>query len=116
MDNLTTIISVGQNIAQAISNLAQTYLNVNGNNSVTGITAATLVSTKPGRMCMCSVIAADGVLADAGLIYDANSTLDLSRPIFNIPPTPGDFFVNFPVAYGILVVPGPGMTVSVSYS
>lgn len=114
MASLSDILTAALNLVQAVNNASKTYLNVNGIKSVANIQTATVISTTSGRMCNISVLATDGT--HGGTIYDTNNAADLSRPIYTIPETVGEFFVNWPISYGILVVPGAGMTVSASYS
>lgn len=108
-DLLTTI----KNVVTALNNAAQTYLNINGLQNNANITTATVVKTTSGRLAMVSVIAGGSA---NGTIYDAINTTSTSTPIFTIPDTPGVFFANLPVTNGIVVVPGSGQIVTVSYS
>lgn len=111
--SLTDILTTAQNVVTAINGLGQTFLNVSGKKSAPALTSSTYVSSAAGRVCMVSIV--DGGSA-SGTIYDATSATDTSRPIFTIIDTPGIIEVNIPVIYGILVVPGTGQTVSISYS
>jgi hypothetical protein len=120
MANLSDILTTAQNIASAINGIAQTYLNVQGIKNTAGITAAKLVSVVSAapnppnaRLARVSVIVAGSV---AGTIYDANNVTATTNPIYVIPMTVGVFEVNFPLSFGLVVVPGTGQTVSVSYS
>lgn len=101
-----------QNIAQGIGTLAQTYLNVQGAQNTANITVATLVKSGRGRIANVAVIVAGAV----GRIYDANSASATTNPIFVIPAALGVYVVNFPLNFGLVVAPGAGQTVSVSWS
>jgi hypothetical protein len=50
------------------------------------------------------------------MIYDSADASNLTRPIYHIDKVEEVIFANLPVVYGILVVPGTGQAVSVSYS
>lgn len=105
--------STFQNIAQSIYGLQQAYTNVNGAQNLADITTPTLVSAKGGRLCKVSIIVAG---SGNGAIYDNTDLTSTLRQIYVIPNTLGLLFVNMPVGYGIVVVPGTGQTVAVSWS
>lgn len=113
MAALTDILTTGQNIVTAINGLAQSYRLLQGNRSATGLTAATSVLSGQGRMVNVSVIVAG---SGAGAIYDATDATLTAAPVFTIPMTAGVYPINFPVSNGIVVAPGTGQTVSISYS
>ena len=116
-DILTTL----KNVATAINGLATTELNIAGSQSACGITSATLVKIGAGRIVTVSVIVGGST---NGKIYDAATVSDTSKPLCVIPYTAGasgdtpEFanVVNLPCAFGLLVVPGTGQTVTVGYS
>lgn len=110
--SLTDILTTFKLLVQAVNNWSTTELDINGNQSLSGITSATLVKASPGRVVTLSVIVAGA----AGTIYDANSTTDTSRPICVIPATAGVTQVNMTCQFGIVVAPGSGQTASVGYS
>lgn len=111
--SLDSILTTAQNVVQAINGLAVTYLNVQGTSSVADIDAATLVRTGAGRLATVSITTAGSA---AGAIYDASVATSTEREVFSIPNTLGVVFVNMPVRYGIVVAPGTGQVVAVSYS
>jgi putative NADPH-quinone reductase len=113
MASLSDILTTAKNIASAINNVAQTYVSVQGAQVRQNITAATVVSSAPGRLAMVSITTGGSA---NGVIYDAAATGVTSRPIYAIPNTIGIVFVNLPVIYGIVVAPGTGQVVTVSYS
>ena len=113
MASLDDMLTTAKNIVTAINGVSQTYLNVNGSRISTTITAATLLKTGSGRVAMVSIIVGG---SGSGTIYDTNNATLTNNPIFTIPDTPGIIFINLPVVNGIVVVPGAGQTVSVSYS
>ena len=105
--------TVYQNIVQAVNTLSLNYINVQGAQTIVNITAPTLVRSGVGRMCVCSITTAG---SSNGTIYDSNSTSVSTSPIFTIPNTIGIIVVNLPVTHGIVVIPGTGQAVTVSYS
>jgi len=86
-----------------------------GTNTAKNITAATVIKAVAGRVCVVSVIQAG---SGAGGIYDLNTTSGsgVANAICVVPDTQGVFSVDMPCSTGILVVPGTGQTLAVSYS
>lgn len=113
MASLSDLLTTAKNIASAINGVAQTYVFVQGSQIRQNITAATVVSTGQGRLAMVSVTTAGSA---HGAIYDSASTSITTRPIYHIDKVENVVFANLPVVYGILVVPGSGQAVTVSYS
>jgi hypothetical protein len=111
--SLGDILNAIINLTRTVTSLAQTYLQVQGLTNSAGITTATLVKNAPGRVCVVSVIVGGSA---AGTIYDSTNVSSPTNPIYYITHYPGTQTVNFPTQYGIVVVPGSGQTVSVSYS
>jgi hypothetical protein len=111
--SLSDVITVAQNIAQAINTLAQGYLNVQGAQNFTGLTTPTVVKTSAGRIAIISVIVAGST---PGMVYDSAATTSTVRPLYVIPNTVGVYVVSLPASYGVLVTPGTGQTVSGSFS
>lgn len=80
------------------------------------ITAATVIKSSPGRVFTISVVVAGSA---AGAVYDATSTSGntAANQIGVVPNTAG--IINFnamPTAAGIVVAPGTGQTLAVSWS
>lgn len=113
MAGFIDILSAAQNIVTAINSAAQTYLSVNGNASLSGLTAATVVKSSAGRVCVVSVIVGG---AGVGTVYDAAATGVTTAPVYTIPTTAGAYEVNIATANGIVVAPGSGQTVTVGFS
>ena len=113
MAGIVDILTAANNIVTAINNATKAYLNVNGSTSVMNMTAATLVKSSPGRICSVSVVVAG---AATGTVYDANVSTATTNPIYTIPMTAGVYVVNIPTQVGIVVKPGSGQTISVSFS
>jgi hypothetical protein len=113
MASLSDLLTTAKNIASAINGVAQTYVFVQGSRVSQNITAGIVVSSQPGRLATVSVTTAG---TTTGTIYDSSSGSITTRPIYTIPNTVGVVFVNLPLAYGIVVVPGTDQAVTVSYS
>jgi hypothetical protein len=125
MSSLSDIFATAKNIVSAINGAAQTYLNVQGAQNRVGLTPngaspyGTLVKSGVGRIAVVSVTTAGSTV---GGVYDCNSIATVSassvpvNQIYVIPMAIGVYVVNLPVSYGIVVVPGTGMFVTVSYS
>ena len=113
MASLTDILTAAQNIVTALNNASKTYLNVNGTTNAAALTAATVVKSSSGRVCSVSVLVAG---AAVGKIYDAATASSTANALYTIPMSVGTVTVNMPTQYGIVVAPGSGQTVTVSYS
>jgi hypothetical protein len=113
MASLSDLLTTAKNIASAINGVAQTYVAVQGARIQQNITATAVVNNAAGRLAVVTVTTAGTTV---GVIYDADATGVTTRPIYTIPNTVGVVFVNLPVVYGIVVVPGTGQAVTVSYS
>lgn len=113
MASLSDLLTTAKNIASAINGVAQTYVFVQGAQIRQNITAATVVRAGQGRLATVSVTTAGSAV---GTIYDSASTSIVTRPIYTIPNTVGVVSVNLPVVYGVVVTPGTGQAVTVSYS
>jgi hypothetical protein len=113
--SLSDILTSVKNIVTALATEAANYLNVNGQVCTSGLIAPTIVKASAGRIASVSVIVAG---AATGLIYDATSLTDTTKPLYVIPMAVGTapYVVNLPASFGIVVVPGSGQTVTVSWS
>jgi len=78
------------------------------------ITATTVVKTTAGRIAKISVIVAG---SGAGSVYDAATTgaAGAANEVAVIPATAGVVNIDFPVSNGIVVSPGTGQTLAISY-
>lgn len=113
MSSLSDILTAVKNIPSAINALAQTYISVQGSQNFADISSATVVKATAGRVATVVVTTAGSA---TGKIYDQNIVTGTTRILYVIPMTVGVFFVNMPTAYGIVVAPGTGQVVTVSYS
>jgi hypothetical protein len=85
-----------------------------GTSSQLNITAATLVKATPGRLVKIEVTTAGSA---AGAAYDAATTSGnvAANLIAPLPDTVGGIVLDWPCQNGILIVPGTGQVLSVSY-
>lgn len=120
MSSLSDILTAAKNIVTAINGLGQTYIRVSGasrSETLTGVTPV-LVTVGQGRLASISVTASSGSVT--GMIYDLSSTVGSGIVIGNsicfIDHVKAVTYVNLPYNNGLVVVPGAGMTVVVSYS
>lgn len=111
--SLSDILTAVKNIVTALATEAQNYLNVHGAVNAANISVPTVVKPIAGRIARLSVINAGSA---TGLIYDGNSLTATTRPLAVIPSAVEIIEINFPFSFGLLIVPGTGQTVSVSYS
>ena len=113
MSSLTDILTTAKNIVTAINGLGQTFLSVNGTKRSDTITASTVVTTGQGRLVGASVVVPGS--SDA-IIYDSTSTSNLTSAIAGINNTNGFKDLGIPFNNGLVVVPGTGMTLVLTYS
>lgn len=113
MASLSDILTAAKNIVTALNQIGQTFLQVQGSRVYTNITSATLVQDGQGRIARVSVVVTAGT---AGAIYDASSASLATDQVWVIPDAVGVTEINMPVNNGIVVAPGAGQTVSISYS
>lgn len=87
-----------------------------GNTNNLSITAATIIKSSPGRVYVVSVIVAGST---AGAVYDSKLTTGntAANQIGVIADVLGPVnFCGFPTNTGIVVVPGTGQTLAVSWA
>jgi hypothetical protein len=111
--SLSDLLSAVKNLVQAAGTIAQNYLNVQGQQSAAALTAPTIIKISGGRIARVSVIVAGSAV---GTVYDGASLSATASPLYIIPNTVGVVEVNMPANVGILVAPGTGQKVSVSFS
>ncbi|KWN80868.1 hypothetical protein WM24_23835 [Burkholderia ubonensis] len=85
-----------------------------GKTPIYNITAAAVVKATPGRLVRINVVVAGSA---AGTANDCATTgaAAAANEIAVIPNTVGTYYLDWPCATGIVVVPGTGQTVAVSY-
>ena len=113
MASTDDLLTAQKGFVTATNNSTQTMLQVNGISPAYGLTATTVVKTGAGRLAKVSIIVAGSA---NGTAYDATSASVTTAPIYMIPMTVGVVEVNMPFQNGLVVAPGSGQTVSVSYA
>lgn len=92
-----------------------------GKSSTLNITAAAVVATVPKDFALgqCRLVRVQVLVAGstAGAAYDGNSTSGntAANQIGAWPNTVGTYLIDMPCLSGIVIVPGTGQTVAVSY-
>ena len=114
MASLDDILTAQKNGVVAINQVASNAFGVQGRKSYLEITADTLVHTGEAWVARISVIVAGA----AGGIYDANTVAGAvtGTQLCVIPATVGIHDVLMPVTKGIVVKPGAGQKVSISFT
>jgi hypothetical protein len=114
--SLSDLLTAVKNLVIALNGATQAFKEVNGLSTLEGITAATVVKTSAGRVASVSVTTAG---SGTGMIYDSPNTTQ-TMPLWVIPEATASngepYVVNLPCDSGILVVPGTGQTLAVSWS
>lgn len=113
MSSLSDILTAAKNIAVAINNASQSYLKVQGVSRSSTLTSTASISSGQGRLASVSVIVAGSTSAT---IYDSSAVGNLSSALAVVGNTVGVTVINLPYNNGLVVVPGTGMTVVVTYS
>jgi hypothetical protein len=113
MSSISDILTATKNIVTAINGLGQTYLQVSGTKVSTAVSAATLALVGQGRLVRVVVTTAGSA---PGSIYDASVSTATTQKVFVIANTVGVTDVSIPVNNGIVIAPGTGQVVTVSYS
>jgi len=86
-----------------------------GQKTFLNVTTKTLVKATAGRIAKVNVLVAGGT--NTGAVYDHATTTGTGAAnlVAVIPDTVGSYVIDFPCANGIVVDPGTGNTVSISY-
>ncbi|OYY59037.1 MAG: hypothetical protein B7Y55_01115 [Polynucleobacter sp. 35-46-207] len=91
-------------------------VNVSGNNlNMLNITAATVVKAFPGKIVNVNVTTAGTTV---GSVSDIATTAGVAAAnlVASIPNAVGSYPLNFPCKVGIVITPGTGQVISVSYN
>jgi hypothetical protein len=107
------IVTVAKSLAQAIAQAGQNYLTVQGAQSTPNITKQTVLKNQPGRICTIIVTVAGST---TGTVVDSAVAAAVTPVVYVIPEAVGIYVVNYPMAYGLIVSPGTGQTINVSWS
>ena len=113
--NLTNILSALQNGVQAINNVANALLRGQGKLTSETVSASTLVVSGKGYLVNFSVIDAG---SSVGKIHNAGSieTAASQNSMVAVPNTAETVAVSKYFDYGIVIIPGSGQTLNVTYS
>ena len=112
----TALVPFPQDSTAALSTLpGQNVAGISGTGSKLNITAATAVKAGPGRLIRVSVLVAG---SGTGTVNDCATTgaAATANEVFVIPETVGVYTLEWPHLVGIVIVPGTGQTIAVSYS
>ena len=113
------ILTSQKNHVVATNSLNQTWINYlraeHGDKTSVCVTSPTMIAIGPGRLVSISVVVAG---TDGGFVYNESSaeTPDPSGRIAMIPKEAGVYPANFVFTDGLLVAPGAGQAVTVSYT
>jgi hypothetical protein len=107
------LLTALQQLVTALNGAATSYANIVGVANFGPITSATVVKNSAGRICEIAVISAG---TTTGYVYDSASTSATTATMIPIPNVVGVYRVQWPMAVGILCVPGTGQTISGTYS
>ena len=86
-----------------------------GIGSFLNVTAATLVKASRGRIANISVITAGSTVGSANDVASIAGAL-AANEVFAIPNIVGMYNVDFPCQNGIVVTPGTGQVIAISYN
>jgi len=112
--SLDDILTAQKNGVVAINNLAQTTIRSVGTQTSLTVTAATVVFTGAGYIVNFSVVVAGSA---SGTIYNANNTSPTaSNALCATPATLGIYSAGQVFTSGLVVVPGTGQSINVTYS
>ena len=111
--SLSDILTAIHNLIQTLGQVQQAYAQVEGLANFANITQATVIKASGGRICRVSVLTAKSQI---GTIFDGATLTATTRPLYVIPTTVGVYDVDLPTGFGILIIPGAGMSLSGSFS
>lgn len=115
MATLDDILTTQKNGVIGINNLSRTQLYLAGQQTSATVTGATLVIAGSGRLVSFSTTVAGSA---AGLIHNAASTslASASNALVATPTTIGVYHVGVQFTGGLVIAPGTGQSVNVTYS
>jgi predicted nucleic acid-binding Zn ribbon protein len=112
--SLDDILTAQKNGVVAINNLAQTTIRSVGTQTSSTVTAATVVFTGAGFIVNFSVVVAGSA---NGMIYDGNTTSPAAADALCVTPTTvGVYSAGQVFTSGLVIVPGTGQSINVTYS
>lgn len=113
--SLADILTTQKNAVIGVNNLSDTLYNLEGFRNSREVSATALLQQGDSWVARISVIVAG---SSTGLIYDAPSVglAGTGNRLYVIPNTVGIHEVKLPANQGIVVTPGTGMILCVSFS
>lgn len=118
----TDLLTTAKNVVTQMATLGQQWLAIQGTQTAKGLTATTLLKSGAGRVASVVVVvagSADGAIYDAistAAIGPSNLIWTIHKSLTVIDQTSVPVVLNLPFKDGLVIVPGTGMTVVVSYS
>ena len=115
MATLDDILTAQKNGVVAINNLNQTTNKIAGAFTSATVTGSTAVVVGAGRLVSFSLVVAG---SSTGLVHDASSTANASaaNALVAVPNTIGVYQVGSRFSKGVVIVPGIGQSINVTYS
>ena len=115
MASLGDILTTQKNGVVAINNIFQALSALNPTTTSATVTSSTLVITGSGRLISFSVVVAGSA---NGLIYNAGTPSGgaAANTLVATPTTVGVYAANMVFTDGLVVVPGTGQSINVTYS
>lgn len=112
--SLSDLLTAQKNGVVAINGVAQATLRGLGTQTSLTVTAATVVFIGPGYLVNFAVVVAGSA---AGTIYDANNTSPSAHDaLCAVPTTVGVVKTGQVFTSGLVIVPGTGQSINVTYS
>jgi hypothetical protein len=112
--SLDDILTAQKNGVVAINNLAQTTIRSIGTQTSLTVTATTVIFTGAGYLVNFSVVVAGSA---AGTIYNAtNTSPNASNALCATPTTVGVYAAGQVFNSGLVIEPGTGQSINVTYS
>ena len=114
MANIDDLLTTTKNAVVAINNLSQTYKYFHGQKTAPIVTASTLVAAGSGYIVnfVVTVAGAAGTINNSATTAGAGA----SNVLFVTPATVGVYAVGARFTNGLVVIPGAGQSVTVTYS
>lgn len=115
MASLDDIATIQKNGVISVNTLNLTFLRIYGTNTSVTVTTPTLIFTGAGRVVNVSVVVGG---SSHGFVHNASSVAGAvpANALFYIPKDTGLYAVNQLFNAGIVVVPGTGQSLNVTYS
>ena len=114
MASIDDILTVLKNVVVAINGWNTTIKRNAGTATSTTVTAATVVTTGGGRLVNVSVLVAGST---PGFVYNATTTsVTASQALAVAPNTIGSYDTGRNYTVGLVVVPGTGQSLNITYS